>query len=126
MVTILGIQGGASRMGPKDAYNAEAPSMQRACPKDFFSTEVKLKPKHKYETHNVIMGCKKHPMIKGIKEVSVYSFIKGKSELYMIKKSFRLKQDKKMTATQYLAKAREVSSLQFCKKESVTPKCDLE
>ena len=79
----------AKTLSAEQAYKLEADSIAKACPKDFLNKVIPNKNPQGYDSISAIMGCSKHPQIKDRNEIGFYTFLKGKSEIYMLKKSFR-------------------------------------
>ncbi|MCB0328991.1 MAG: hypothetical protein KDD70_04995 [Bdellovibrionales bacterium] len=88
MLTVSGYRGLAGRMSSRQAYEVEAQSVIQACPGNSIN-QVVNPPGRKDDSVFALVGCKKHPSIPNKNEVAFYAFIRGKDDIYMIKKSFR-------------------------------------
>jgi len=128
MITVSGFKGLASRISLEKSFQFEAASIKRACPNDFLNKVITVPFKQKYETLGVIMGCNKSPALpKNTAEHGVYLFIKGKKDIYMIKKSFRNKVEKiGLNSKSFEKLAPALSSIKVCKNDGQSPKCEME
>ena len=127
MLTVTGYRGLASKMSIEDAYKTEADSVVNACPKDAINKIIKSTNAQGYDSVTAIVGCKKHPQLKGRNEVGFYNFIKGKEDIYMVKKSFREviggKNTIHLDESNYTSLAAEFVAMRLCKNDGQGPTC---
>lgn len=127
MVTVSGFKDFAKKFSIEEAYKLEADSVAKACPKEFVNKMIPVKNPQGYESVSAIIGCSKHPQLKDRNEVGFYTFVKGKSDVYMLKKSFHEdltnKKSAKLDEGNYKTFAPEVLSLKICKNDGQSPSC---
>jgi hypothetical protein len=127
MLSVEGYRGMAARQTAAAAAGVELDSVSKACPATAVRTPLNLSNPQGYQSFVVIAGCGKHPEIKDRNEVALYNFIKGRTEIYMIKKSFRepLGDPKALHlgAGNYKELAGEVLAVQLCKNDGQGPNC---
>ena len=127
MLTVEAFKGMASQQSVQSAYQMEANSVVSSCPKESINYVVENSNTQGYDSISAIVGCSKHPFIKGRNEVAFYTFIKGKADIYMIKKSFRELLEKNtaplLDKNSYKKLANEVLSVTVCKNDGQGPAC---
>ena len=127
LLAISAYRGMSSKLSAKAAYEIEADSVVRNCPSEAVNSIVQLPNPQGYDAVSAIIGCTKHPKIKGRNEVAFYTFIEGKSDIYMVKKAFREPLAKhnspRLNEKSYLALAPEVMAVRVCKNDSQGPSC---
>lgn len=121
LIAITGIKDGAAQYTPQKAYEAEMSSVKVACPQDFVSTEISKQNYQGYESYQAIMGCKKGKFPQS--ELAFYLLVKGKKDLYMLKKSFK---NKDLNQQNYKTLAPEILTVKICKNDKAGPTCIVE
>lgn len=114
MLTIRGFQGLSSKLSAQQAYEAEAQSVVDACPREAVNEIVQKPASLKEEAVYALIGCAKHPSISDRNEIALYAFIKGRTDIYMVKKSFRellASKTQKLDRKSYKTLAAEVLSV---------------
>lgn len=127
LLALSAFRGAASQLTAKKAYEIEADSVVKACPGNYINAVVDLPDLQGYDTVYALIGCKQHPQFKDKNEIGFYAFIKGKSDVYMFKKSFREPlaggAAPRLSEATYKTLAPEVLSLQICKNDGQGPEC---
>jgi hypothetical protein len=111
----------------ENMYSGEVNKIRKACPNSLINEKVEMPKISGFQTIGAIIGCGMLPQIKDKNEVALYAFIKGKSDIYIIKKSFRedLKDKalKRLSHDNYKKKAPEIFSIKLCKNNGQVPTC---
>jgi hypothetical protein len=127
MLSVEGYRGLAATQTAADAARIEIDSVSKACPATAIRTPLTISNPQGYQSFVAIAGCGKHPEIKDRNEVALYNFIKGRTDMYMIKKSFReLIGDTKsphLDADNYKELAGEILAVQLCQNDGQGPNC---
>lgn len=127
MLSIEGYRGMAAKQTAADAATIEMDSVSKACPATAIRTPLSVSNPQAYQSFVAIAGCGKHPEMKDRNEVALYNFVKGRTDIYMIKKSFREPlgdaKSPHLDASTYKELAGEVLAVQLCKNDGQGPHC---
>lgn len=125
MLTVSGYKDLASAQTPDSAMKLESDSIKAACPKDFVFEKIDYKHSQNYPVALAIVGCSKHPTLAGKSELALQLVIKGKKDIYMLKKAFHQATNAKdsLSKANYKARADELLNVQVCKNDGQSPIC---
>ncbi|MBC7753504.1 MAG: hypothetical protein H7Z71_04650 [Moraxellaceae bacterium] len=127
LLTIAAAKGLSAQIPLDEIYTGEMNAIKKICPGGVRSEKVQIPKVSGFDTLGAIMTCDQHPQVKSKNEAALYIFVKGKNDIYIVKKSFREELNDKsldrLSRNNYTKKAPELLSLRLCKNKGQNPVC---